>query len=117
MLAAKSVLAQHDRIPVLVFDEVDANLGGEAGNVVGAKLNAVGKSHQVICITHLPQVAVFGSSHFAVSKHKKGDRTVTKIENLKDRKSRVDEIARMLGGLGHTNVTEKHASALLDAAR
>ena len=69
MLAVKSVLAEHDRIPVLVFDEIDANIGGEVGRAVGRKLRALATRRQVICITHLPQVAAYGHAHFAVTKH------------------------------------------------
>lgn len=117
MLAVKTVLARHDCIPVLVFDEVDANLGGETGHVVGEKLAAVARSHQVLCITHLPQVAVFGEQHFLVRKDLDGGRTLTRVQLLDSRKERVAEIARMLGGTGRTKVTETHAKELLAAAQ
>lgn len=112
MLATKAVLAKHDRIPVLVFDEVDANVGGEMGLAVGRKLAALARSHQVICITHLPQVAAQGASHFAVVKRVRDGRTFTEVEPLDDR-SRVDEIARMLGGKDLTKVTLQHAREML----
>ena len=112
MLATKAVLAGHDRIPVLVFDEVDANLGGEMGNAVGRKLAQLGRSHQVLCITHLPQVAVHGGTHFAVAKRVRDQRTFTEVDRLEG-EARVEEIARMLGGKDLTKVTMQHARAML----
>ncbi|MCZ7593084.1 MAG: hypothetical protein M5U15_13540 [Kiritimatiellae bacterium] len=106
-------MAKHDKIPLLVFDEVDANVGGEMGIAVGRKLAALGASHQVICITHLPQVAAQGSTHFAVVKRVHDGRTFTEVEPL-DEKSRVDEIARMLGGKDLTKVTLQHAREMLE---
>lgn len=112
MLATKAVLAGHDRIPVLVFDEVDANIGGEMGNAVGRKLAQLGQSHQVLCITHLPQVAVHGGTHFAVAKRVRDQRTFTEVDRLEG-ETRVEEIARMLGGKDLTKVTLQHARAML----
>jgi len=112
MLAVKAVLARHDRIPLLVFDEIDANVGGEIANDVGTKLAQVGKTHQLIAITHLPQVAVCGSTHFAVSKCVRDERTFTEIVCLEDI-LRTEEIARMLGGKDLTNVTLQHAQEML----
>jgi DNA repair protein RecN (Recombination protein N) len=113
MLAVKAVLARHDRIPLLVFDEIDANVGGETANAVGDKLAQVGRTHQVIAITHLPQVAVCGHSHFAVSKRVQDGRTFTQISQL-DPEERIEEIARMLGGKDLTKVTLRHAQELLE---
>jgi DNA repair protein RecN (Recombination protein N) len=112
MLAVKAVLARHDRIPLLVFDEIDANVGGEIANAVGDKLAQVGETHQVIAITHLPQVAVCGHSHFAVSKRVQDGRTFTQISPLTGAE-RTEEIARMLGGKDLTKVTLQHARELL----
>ncbi len=112
MLAGKAVLAAHDRIPVLVFDEIDANLGGEMGNAVGEKLKAVSRNHQVLCITHLPQVAVYGESHLVVSKEVRSGRTLTGITEASG-ESRVEEVARMLGGRDLTTVTLDHAREML----
>ncbi|MEI6147453.1 MAG: DNA repair protein RecN [bacterium] len=112
MLAVKAVLANHDSIPVLVFDEIDANVGGAMGTAIGAKLDTVGKHHQVLCITHLPQVAVRGGTHFAVAKEVVNGRTRTSIELLSEAQ-RVEEIARMLGGRDLTSVTLKHAREML----
>lgn len=112
MLATKSVLASHDRIPVLVFDEVDANVGGEMGHAIGTKLSRVAKKHQVLCITHLPQVAVHGKTHFVVAKEVRNKRTRTSIVAVEDTK-REEEVARMLGGLKKTSVTLEHAREML----
>jgi DNA repair protein RecN (Recombination protein N) len=112
MLAVKAVLADHDRIPVLVFDEIDANVGGAMGTAIGTKLDKVGKHHQVLCITHLPQVAVFGKTHFSVAKEVAGGRTRTSISCLTPNE-RVEEVARMLGGRDLTSVTLKHAKEML----
>ncbi|TAN38025.1 MAG: DNA repair protein RecN [Verrucomicrobia bacterium] len=113
MLAIKCVLAQHDRIPVLIFDEIDANIGGETGNAVGKKLAEVAGNHQVICITHLPQVAAHGQTHLAVTKSVREGRTFTEVKQL-DERGRVNELARMLGGRDLTNVTLAHARAMLE---
>ena len=112
MLAVKAVLADHDSIPVLVFDEIDANVGGAMGTAIGTKLDKVGKHHQVLCITHLPQVAVFGKTHFSVAKEVAGGRTRTSISHLNSNE-RVEEVARMLGGRDLTSVTLKHAKEML----
>lgn len=112
MLAVKAVLADHDCIPVLVFDEIDANVGGAMGTAIGTKLERVGRRHQVVCITHLPQVAVFGTTHFAVSKEVSNGRTRTQIARL-GKDARVEEVARMLGGRDLTSVTLKHAREML----
>lgn len=115
MLAVKTVLAEHDRIPVLVFDEIDANIGGKTARSVGAKLAEVARRRQVLCITHLPQVAVHGHVQFAVEKRVQNGRTVARIIKL-DRPSRIEEIARMLGGRDTTRVTLDHARELLAKA-
>ena len=113
MLALKSVLSAHDKTSVLVFDEIDANIGGEVGRAVGEKLRKVSRSHQVLAITHLPQSAVYGERHLVVSKRVEGGRTLTGIERVEGAK-RVEEIARMLGGVNLTSVTRKHAEELLN---
>ncbi len=112
MLACKSVLADHDSIPILVFDEIDANVGGEMGNAIGAKLAAVGRHHQVLCITHLPTVAACGATHFVVDKSVSAGRTRTQIHPVVG-DARIDELARMLGGRDQTSVTLRHAKELL----
>jgi DNA repair protein RecN (Recombination protein N) len=97
MLAVKTTLAEVDEIPILIFDEVDANVGGETAGQVGRKLRGLGRSHQVLCITHLPQVAAQGQSHFAVEKRVKQNRTLTELTRLEG-PARQRELARMLGG-------------------
>ena len=97
MLAIKSALAAHDAIPLLVFDEIDTNVGGEIAHAVGAKMQTLGRDHQVICITHLPQVAATASSHFVVMKDVTRGRTFSNLHEVTG-KARQEEIARMLGG-------------------
>lgn len=110
MLALKTVLAQVDEIPVLVFDEVDANIGGETAHAVGEKMSQIGRKRQVLCITHLAQVAAHGAAHYVVTKHLKSGRTYSDIALL-GHGERVPELARMLGG--QTEAATKHAQALL----
>jgi len=98
MLALKTVLADLDEVPLLVFDEVDANVGGEIGRVVGEKMAGIAKNHQVLCVTHLPQVAAQATCHLVVTKDQSKDRAVVTIEPIQaSRKARVGELARMLG--------------------
>ena len=115
MLAVKAVIAGHDSIPVLVFDEIDANLGGETGRAVGERLRAVARHHQVIAITHLPQSAVFGGRHLVVAKAVSGGRTRSAIREVTG-DGRVRELARMLGGESVTSVVLRHARELLSLA-
>jgi DNA repair protein RecN (Recombination protein N) len=110
MLALKTVLTAEDEIPVLVFDEVDANVGGETANVVGEKMKQIAARRQVLCITHLPQVAAPAGAHYVVTKQVKNGRTISEIQLL-GKKERVTELARMLGG--QTDAARKHAEALL----
>jgi DNA repair protein RecN (Recombination protein N) len=110
MLALKTVLASEDDVPVLVFDEVDANVGGETANAVGEKMKQIARAHQVLCITHLAPVAAHADAHFVVSKEVRDGRTISEIELLK-KSSRVEELARMLGGA--SSAARKHAEALL----
>ncbi|HND61799.1 MAG TPA: DNA repair protein RecN [Opitutaceae bacterium] len=98
MLALKTVLADLDEVPLLVFDEVDANVGGEIGRVVGEKMAAIARGHQVLCVTHLPQVAAQATCHLVVTKDQSKDRAVVSIQPIQaSRKARVTELARMLG--------------------
>jgi len=98
MLALKSVLAATDDVPLLVFDEVDANVGGEIGRIVGEKMADIAGQHQVFCVTHLPQVAAQAANHLVVTKDQSGDRAAVAIEPIHgNRKQRVGELARMLG--------------------
>jgi DNA repair protein RecN (Recombination protein N) len=108
MLALKTVLAAQDSIPLLVFDEVDANVGGETAIAVGEKMRQIGAQRQVLCITHLAQVAAAAETHFVVTKEVKVGRTISSIKPLEG-KARIHELARMLGGGG---AALKHAEAL-----
>jgi DNA repair protein RecN (Recombination protein N) len=112
MLALKTVLAAQDQVPVLVFDEVDANVGGETAQVVGRKMAEIGSRRQVLCITHLPAVAAAARTHFEVRKSVRGGRTVTELLRLEG-EARVNELTRMLGG--QSAAARKHAEALLRA--
>jgi DNA repair protein RecN (Recombination protein N) len=110
MLALKTVLAAEDEVPVLVFDEVDANVGGETALAVGQKMQQIAAKRQVLCITHLPQVAASADAHFVVSKEVRDGRTLSEL-TLLDRKARVAELSRMLGG--QSDAARKHAEAML----
>jgi len=112
MLALKTILAQADEIPTLIFDEIDVAIGGRIAQVVGRKMRALFPNHQVICITHLPQIAVFASNHYHVGKMVSGGRTKTMISVL-DKKGKENEIARMLGGERLTEITLKHAREMI----
>ena len=116
MLALKSVLAAHDEVGTLVFDEVDANVGGRLGDVLGEKLATLGRTHQVVCVTHLPQVASYARHQWSIRKTRRGKRTVTTIEPL-DPPARLDELAQMLRGEARGETTQREAAAMLDAAR
>jgi len=115
MLALKGVMAAHDGTDVMVFDEIDANVGGEVGRIVGEKMKAVARHHQVIAITHLPQSAAYAARHLVVSKSVSGGRTRTRVEEA-DGERRVAELARMLGGGAATDVVRRHAEELLETA-
>lgn len=110
LLAVKSALARQDAVPLLVFDEIDANVGGNIAEAVGRKMSALGKTHQVIAITHFPQVASLAQSHFRVTKEVEGNRTRSTITEVKT-DERLDELARMLGG--SQDSARKHAASLL----
>lgn len=116
MLALKTVLAGHDRPGTLVFDEIDANVGGRLGDILGQKLAALGKTHQVICVTHLPQVASYARTHWTVRKSKRGGRTVTQVTQLEGN-DRLEELASMLRGEARGETTRKEAAAMLEAAQ
>ena len=116
VLAIKKIMAEKYLIPTLLFDEVDTGIGGSVADSVGTKLNEISMSHQVLCITHLPQIACFGDHHFNVTKSLADNRTVTKVELLGEQ-SRIDEISRMLGGKNITDKTIAHAVEMLKTAQ
>ncbi len=112
MLSIKNILTNKDSIPVLIFDEVDAGIGGGVAEIVGEKLKKVSKGRQVFCITHLPQIASRADSHFLIAKKTSNNRTITSIKELKD-DERVEEIARMAGGKVITDTVRKHAEEMI----
>jgi DNA repair protein RecN (Recombination protein N) len=103
MLALKKVLAQADEIPTLIFDEVDQGIGGRVGFVVGEKLWLLAREHQVLCVTHLPQLAAFGDQHFSVEKQIQNGRTLTRVQQLESN-NRLNELAQMLGAVSDTHL-------------
>jgi DNA repair protein RecN (Recombination protein N) len=113
MLGLKGVLAHADRTPTLIFDEIDQGIGGRVGAVVGSKLRRLARSHQVLCITHLPQLAAYGDLHFRVEKVQRGGRTFTTVGPLTD-DERLAELATMLGGESEAN--RRSAAELMAAA-
>ena len=111
-LAISVITSSATATPTLIFDEVDSGIGGGVAEVVGRLLKRLGQDRQVLCVTHLPQVASQANQHFQVSKKSDGGKTVSRIDLL-DAKTRVEEIARMLGGIEITATTRKHARELL----
>jgi len=116
MLAMKKILAKVGGRQVLIFDEVDSGIGGAMAEVVGRKLKELSRHHQVICVTHLPQIACFADQHHSVRKEVKSGRTLTLVDRL-DEESIVDEIARMLGGVKVTEKTKAHAREMIETAK
>jgi DNA repair protein RecN (Recombination protein N) len=116
MLAMKKILAKVGGRQVLVFDEVDSGIGGAIAEVVGRKLKELSKHHQVVCVTHLPQIACFADTHHSVRKEVRGGRTVTLVDRL-EKEAIVDEIARMLGGVKVTEKTRAHAKEMIENAK
>lgn len=115
MLVLKVILAETDQIPTMVFDEIDTGIGGRTAQAVAEKLLLLGLSHQVICVTHLPQIASMAHRHFYIEKQTLHDRTVIKVRVL-DHNERVEELARMLGGAEVTTTTREHAGEMLQLA-
>ncbi|TNJ67345.1 DNA repair protein RecN [Paenibacillus hemerocallicola] len=115
MLAMKSIFARVDRIPVLVFDEVDTGVSGRAAQAIAEKMSELSRFCQVFSITHLPQVACMADSHYLIQKTVQGDRTFTSVEDVRD-SDRVRELARMLGGVEVTETTMNHAREMIELA-
>ncbi len=116
ILALKNVLSRTGSVSSIIFDEVDNGIGGAVAEIVGRKLKEVSANHQIVCITHLPQIACFGDKHMYVSKKVVKDRTVTSLEEL-DSEQKIEEISRMLGGVNVTQKTREHAKEMLNSSR
>ena len=114
MLAIKTVMAS-DKIGTLIFDEIDSGISGRTAQMVSEKMNALGRSHQIICITHLPQIAAMADSHFLIEKSVENQATVSKIHKLTDEES-VEELARMLGGVEITDTVLENAREMKQMA-
>ena len=112
-LAISVITSKASFTPTLIFDEVDAGIGGAVAETVGKLLHQLGQSHQILCVTHLPQVAAQGNHHLKVSKSQNGEKTVSQVQIL-GRAERVEEVARMLGGATITDTTRRHARELLE---
>jgi DNA repair protein RecN (Recombination protein N) len=112
MLAMKTLASTDSPGKTLIFDEVDAGIGGQVADVVGRKLRGLGDSFQVLCITHLPQIAAYGTSHYRIAKTVRGARTVTEIQHL-TAEERVDELARMIAGDDVSATTRRSAREIL----
>jgi DNA repair protein RecN (Recombination protein N) len=115
MLALKSALAEADTIPILIFDEIDIGIGGRSGEVIGQKLWKLSRHHQVICVTHLPQIAAFADAQYRVTKQAAGQRTSSRIETL-DRDMRIKELAAMIGGPKYTANALNASRELIESA-
>lgn len=116
MLAIKAILADRDQIETLIFDEIDTGISGRTAQKVSEKMAVIGSCHQVLCITHLPQIAAMADSHFEIEKHQKGSETITEIHPLGERES-VRELARLLGGAEITEVVLKNAMEMKELAQ
>ena len=115
MLVLKVILAEADQIPAMVFDEIDTGIGGRTAQAVAEKLLLLGETHQVICVTHLPQIASLAHHHYYIEKKTHEERTKIKVRAL-DQEERVEELARMLGGAEVTTTTREHAREMLQLA-
>lgn len=116
MLAIKTILADVDQIPTLIFDEVDTGVSGKAAQMVGQKLSLIAKNHQVLCITHLPQIASMSDNHYLIEKNVEGNKTKTSIRRL-DNEGKMHEVARILGGMKITDTTLLHAQEMIEDAK
>lgn len=116
MLAIKTVMADTDKIPSLIFDEIDTGISGKAAQAVAEKMGQISKTHQIICVTHLPQIASMADTHFCITKSFISGKTITNVEKL-DFDSKTKEVARMLGGARLTDLTLKHAEEMINIAQ
>ena len=115
MLAVKTVLADNDNIDTLIFDEIDTGISGRTAQKVSEKMELISKNHQLICITHLPQIAAMADKHYVIEKEVEENRTITKVRELK-KEEEVSELARMLGGVSITETTLESAREMKELA-
>jgi len=116
MLALKTILAESDQVPVLIFDEVDAGVGGAVAEVMGVRLRSLSRHHQVLCVTHLPQVGSQAHAHYLVEKWVRQNRTMTQVRLL-DLDEREEEVARMLAGVTVTKKARAAAAEMIASAK
>lgn len=116
MLGFKSIIADNDNMPTLIFDEIDTGISGRTAQIVGEKISKISKNHQVISISHLPQIAALADSHYLISKDINYKKAITKIERLSE-DSRIIEMARLLGGVDVTETTLKHAKEMIEMSK
>jgi DNA repair protein RecN (Recombination protein N) len=114
-LALKAALSQADHISVLIFDEIDLGIGGRSGDIIGRKLWTLSRNHQVVCVTHLPQIAAYADAHFNVQKNITGARTISNLKTLDD-EQRLQEMAVMLAGKEYSHTALKNAAELFGKA-
>ena len=115
MLAIKTIMAENDSIDTLIFDEIDTGISGRTAQMVSEKMNSLGRSHQIICITHLPQIAAMADTHFLIEKSVENESTITNIHKLSEDES-VTELARMLGGVEITETVISNAREMKQMA-
>ncbi|WDU84261.1 hypothetical protein [Caloramator sp. Dgby_cultured_2] len=115
MLAIKTVIADIDEIPTLIFDEIDTGISGRTAQAVAEKMCLISKTHQILCVTHLPQIAAMADKHFVINKETSDEKTTTTVHHLNDNE-KVNEIARMVGGAIVTELTIKHAKEMIEIA-
>ncbi|MDD6481684.1 MAG: DNA recombination protein RecN, partial [Lachnospiraceae bacterium] len=115
MLAIKTVMAESDDIATLIFDEIDSGISGRTAQMVSEKMNLIAKNHQIICITHLPQIAAMADSHFLIEKSVEHQSTYSRIKRLKEEES-IEELARMLGGVEITDTVMQSAREMKQMA-
>ncbi len=116
MLAFKNIISSYDQIPTLIFDEIDNGISGITASIVGKKLKEIASARQILCITHLPQIAACGEHNYRIYKESDEIKTFTTVESLDDSQT-VDEIARLLGGANITDVTLQSARELIESSK
>ena len=116
MLAIKTVLADNDDIETLIFDEIDSGISGRTAQMVSEKMNVLGRNHQIICITHLPQIAAMADAHYLIEKSVENQTTVSKIRLLNEEES-INELSRMLGGVEITDKVKESAREMKELAK